>query len=389
MSSNENISRQINTALEYRKQEVELQKEKVANSELVTRENRTKIGSMDLAKLKIKALRRSTLKRQGSSIDIKKLVEDTIRNKNNPNRVNEEDEDLISSSSSSDNTIIDGEVVEKLKVKSGFQTKRSSLADNEYHLTNREKLKLQEETQAHIRKLIKEAKLQAHSNTQIHLLNHQKSTFSLKDPSKIQKAPKYTIKTPKKQYYQMNLHKDTLLPHPVPSKTSSHFFKPQNDLPEYHFHLPNDINPQFQTTQNWALSTQKHKTQKSDIRTRAQTVSSLPQGVSRRTLGSQGSLPKRLDSHRSGNRPQSMLKTQSSDRFSIVTPYCGYKQRNKMKRKIFTTQLVPSRNKIIPRHPQTPVVSNSKSRIFGQSYSKVSKDLPDPLKVNLTIVVEI
>jgi len=73
-----------------------MQKENVGNPDMVTREQRTSVGAMDAAKLKMRAIRRSTVQRQGSSINLQKIVEhvhDEV-----PNKLDEENSDDVASS---------------------------------------------------------------------------------------------------------------------------------------------------------------------------------------------------------------------------------------------------------------------------------------------------
>jgi hypothetical protein len=140
---------------------------------VVTRENRERMCSIDVAKIKLRALRRTTLKRQGSSINLKKIAEQAHQAvKEMKNKVEEEDDDFISSGSSSSNTVIDGEIIKKPKI-SGFTMKLNSNRDeNEYHLSKKEKEILQKETEDHIKSIIKNAKIQARNENNYFLTKY-------------------------------------------------------------------------------------------------------------------------------------------------------------------------------------------------------------------------
>ena len=123
MSSDETISRQINTALELRRQQENIIKEKTGiTTEIITREmlnKATKLDNLEAAKLRIKAIRRSTMRRQGSEINLHEILHEDLRRKDS---FDELEEDIGSSSSS--NTVVDGEV--KAKPVSKFVPKRKS-----------------------------------------------------------------------------------------------------------------------------------------------------------------------------------------------------------------------------------------------------------------------
>ena len=166
MSSNEAISRQISTALEMKKQEIEFQKStSEAPLEMVTRENKVKLNNIEVANLRSKALRRATIRRQGSSFNLDKFEKNLLK----PSQeVVDEQSELQSSykdDTDSSNTVLDGEIVPKRVYKSAklplpgsARTSQKSSSANDYHLTKAEKQKVQEETTAHINSIIKEAK---------------------------------------------------------------------------------------------------------------------------------------------------------------------------------------------------------------------------------------
>ena len=83
---------------------------------------------MDLAKFKIKAMRKSTIRRQGSTFDI-----DKINNLNVNDQIQEDSDELLTSDfeTSSSNTIIDGEVVPREKPKTSQFTERNRKAREE------------------------------------------------------------------------------------------------------------------------------------------------------------------------------------------------------------------------------------------------------------------
>lgn len=138
MSSDENISRQVHTALEYKRQEAEhFMERNDTMSNVVTREMKTNMGHLDSAKLLIRAMRRATMKRQGSKIDLHKLLQnavESIRESNEEGNGNgdvdeESDSSLESDSSDTDSSteIVNGEVIRKKGFKSKFQKKRKSI----------------------------------------------------------------------------------------------------------------------------------------------------------------------------------------------------------------------------------------------------------------------
>lgn len=112
MSSDEIISRQINTAIEFRRQEENMIRDKANNqAEIVTREVAKavpKMNNMEAAKIRIKAIRRSTMRRQGSEINLHEILHDAPKKSDS---FDELEEDFENSSSS--NTVVDGEVVAK------------------------------------------------------------------------------------------------------------------------------------------------------------------------------------------------------------------------------------------------------------------------------------
>ena len=123
MSSDETISRQINTAIEFRRQEENMIKEKTnTQAEIVTREvakRVPKMNNMEAAKLRIKAIRRSTMRRQGSEINLHEILHDEFKKNDSFDELVEDFE-----SSSSSNTVVDGEVV--AKPITSFKVKRKS-----------------------------------------------------------------------------------------------------------------------------------------------------------------------------------------------------------------------------------------------------------------------
>lgn len=123
MSSDETISRQINTAIEFRRQEENMIKEKTnTQAEIVTREvakRVPKMNNMEAAKLRIKAIRRSTMRRQGSEINLHEILHDELKKNDSFDELVEDFE-----SSSSSNTVVDGEVV--AKPITSFKVKRKS-----------------------------------------------------------------------------------------------------------------------------------------------------------------------------------------------------------------------------------------------------------------------
>ena len=114
MSSDEKINRQINTALEYRKQQDELIKQCDPNTNgFVTREMKAKapkIDSLQSAKMQIRAMRRSTMKRQKTVIDFQEMIEKTKHEEIDEKDVIKEDS-LSSEDSESSTEVIDGQVV--------------------------------------------------------------------------------------------------------------------------------------------------------------------------------------------------------------------------------------------------------------------------------------
>lgn len=230
---------------------------------------------MDMAKLKIKAMRRSTMKRQGSGINIKELMHSDLENlAKKENRVEEVEAELLSSSDSSENTVIDGEIVQKFKFKSGFQTKRSSLAENHYKLTDEEKLKLQKETQQHIKSIIKQAKISAKNSNMLYSTKNYKSdkTCLARKSKSIVESPRlksrqYDLSRRRRQktFFQSTKGEEKLnhftnikqsqeiIPVVNEFKTASNFFKPITPMANEKFNLNKMSSSKMPslTTQNW------------------------------------------------------------------------------------------------------------------------------------------
>jgi hypothetical protein len=169
MSSNENISRQISTALGMMEIQKEYQQEH-ANTDVVTRENKQNITAMDLAKMRIKAMRRATIKRQGSSFNLDKFKMNQLIIEEN--KVKEENNS--SNGSDSSRTVIDGEVVKK-KNKSKFkEMKNPDVKDDSYKLEESEKIKIQVDTHNHINSIIKQVKKDVRQNHTYYMTKYGK-----------------------------------------------------------------------------------------------------------------------------------------------------------------------------------------------------------------------
>ena len=78
-----------------------------------------KMNNMEAAKLRIKAIRRSTMRRQGSEINLHEILHDELKKNDSFDELVEDFE-----SSSSSNTVVDGEVV--AKPITSFKVKRKS-----------------------------------------------------------------------------------------------------------------------------------------------------------------------------------------------------------------------------------------------------------------------
>eukprot|EP00344_Euplotes_crassus_P004040 CAMPEP_0197014238 /NCGR_PEP_ID=MMETSP1380-20130617/69462_1 /TAXON_ID=5936 /ORGANISM="Euplotes crassus, Strain CT5" /LENGTH=137 /DNA_ID=CAMNT_0042439103 /DNA_START=6 /DNA_END=415 /DNA_ORIENTATION=- len=85
------LGRQINTAVELRQQKNILEKELSMSPQKQDKDSKASVTAMDLAKLKISAMRRSTIRRQGSTFDL-----DKIKNKVTDEVVEDSDELMTS-----------------------------------------------------------------------------------------------------------------------------------------------------------------------------------------------------------------------------------------------------------------------------------------------------
>lgn len=380
MSSNENISRQINTALEM----MEAQKEYVqehTHSDVVTRETKQTINTMDLAKMKIKAMRRATIKRQGSSFNLdrfkmnQQIIED--------NKVKEENNS--SNASNSSNTVVDGEVVKKRSKSKFKEMVNPDVKDDSYKLKDTEKIKIQEETYKHIDSIIKQVKKDVKQNHTYYMakygrpenmvvrrricrstlesprpITHFKSqsalklrntyyatqTSSLKDPSDLKIKKPSELASINQAYQTMNQFYPS-----TPQKADFHEVK----------HTP------YNMTANKWMKVEKVKSNSTNFTIpehykagqRTQTVSTGFSGI--RNFNDRKGSNDRMRPMRSINSASSLTQfntpvmTNANSRGQ--TPFQTYKVKQKSKRKIFTNQLVQSKNKIIPTGRITEFVS--------------------------------
>ena len=108
MSSNEVLSRQVNLAIEIQKQQEEMLKERATLIPEVESSKRTSsISNMDTARLKILAMRRTTLRSQENDFDLHVVLHEKMKEVHDS--LNELEEDLEDTSSI--NTVVDGYIV--------------------------------------------------------------------------------------------------------------------------------------------------------------------------------------------------------------------------------------------------------------------------------------
>ena len=274
---------------------MELQKERT-ESQLVTREKKTNIGALDAARLKVRAVRRSTMKRQGSGIDLHKIMKD-MENQGliAKEKVDELDDEM---SSSSDNTVVNGEI-QKKAIRTSNHSKRQK---DEYLLSPQEKLTLQKETQEHIRNIIKASKIQAKNTQNYYLAKYGKpeqlvvrnknkslyeSTKLIQSLSRSQNKPllnkqsKASNNTDLKSDYFLHTRQGSDIHQIAPMyKTTAHFYR--HPTPQSHVSLTSNLPPAQSaynmTTKNWKKPS-VNPTTNASTHMRAQTVCTHLTGI--------------------------------------------------------------------------------------------------------------
>ncbi|CAI2385627.1 unnamed protein product [Moneuplotes crassus] len=340
------LGRQINTAVELRQQKNILEKELSMSPQKQDKDSKASVTAMDLAKLKISAMRRSTIRRQGSTFDL-----DKIKNKVTDEVVEDSDE-LMTSSFDTDSIGSDGSVHIKIP-------KKITTLENSYEKAEKEKL--QKKTHKEIQQIIKKAKKEARASEMYYKEKYGKpeklcGRRSMKDSTDFMKKHKFVMKNkPKlrKVFYKQNKNRQNLR---LKNQTETNLMKPTFNTATNFFSnpTPNSIN-----FQRFPLKIQEDETETKSLRPQlhrqsAQSTAISPSQKERNRIPTASTEMSNCKPHHFRN-VQSVSSIKDSSRKSapklrstVGTPYQVYRLSKKTKKRpVFVNQLIPSKNKIL------------------------------------------
>jgi hypothetical protein len=382
MSSDESISRQINTALELVKAQGEFQQDKT-HSNIATREKKQEINSMDMASLKIKALRRATIRRKGSSFDNEQLdpiqqIKEVDEDSDHLQIHEDNTEELVTSFNNSDaSSTVNHSIITKNDPSHFKSMEHQEDKDESYKLNEIEKKNIREETQSHINSVIKQAKGRVRKNHAYYMTKYGKpenlivrrkiSRSTMESPRVMNGFQSSSVSRLKHTYYdnhtsslqeasKLRVKKPSELLTTIPAfQTSTGFY---NVTPQSYDLVSLDQNPETVTSHKWTKTLKQAKSIStnfsiSDNKKIGQRSQGFNSGLSSiRNFNSRKGSIFRSKQLRSVTSASSLAQTQTPTASHLnvkgQTSYQNYKDSKKNKRGIFTNQMVPSKNKIIP-----------------------------------------